>query len=91
MTLLRFGGAHDVTALEAAARDRRIPLTIFDVTLPEARTLYSRNLYLVRPDFYIAWRGDKLPDDIGAILDIVVGRSSQRRMDAFPVREPVQD
>ena len=87
LTLLRFGGVHDVSALEAAARDRRIPLTIFDVTLPEARTLYSRNLYLVRPDFYIAWRGDKLPDDIGAILDIVVGRSSQRRMDAFPVRE----
>ena len=80
-----------MSALQGAARDRGIPLTIVDVTVPEVRTLYTRNLYLIRPDFYIAWRGDELSDDIGAILDIVVGRSSQRRMDASVLTEAVQD
>ena len=91
LTLLRFGGPQDVTALQGVARDRGIPLKIVDVTVPEGRALYSRNLYLVRPDFYIAWRGDQLPDDIGEILDTLVGRTTQRRMDALPVGEPAQE
>ena len=66
-----------MSALQSAARERGIPLTIFDVTLPDARSLYERNLYLLRPDCYIAWRGDELPDDVGSVLDTIVGRTPQ--------------
>ncbi len=73
-TLMRFAnGAPDVSKLENLARDRGIPLAVVDVALPEARELYSRNLYLVRPDHYIAWCGDDLPDDVGQLLDRVTG------------------
>jgi 2-polyprenyl-6-methoxyphenol hydroxylase-like FAD-dependent oxidoreductase len=75
LTLLRFAGA-DTAALEVAARDRGIPLKVFDVTLADAQTLYARKLYLVRPDHCIAWRGDALPVDAGALLDTVCGRTS---------------
>ena len=49
------------------------PFATLDVTLPEARALYHRDLYLVRPDHYIAWRGDRLPDDVEGLLSVVVG------------------
>jgi 2-polyprenyl-6-methoxyphenol hydroxylase-like FAD-dependent oxidoreductase len=74
LTLLRFADA-DVTALEATARERGIPLEVFDVSLPQARKLYARGLYLVRPDHCIAWRGDAVPKDAGALLDTVCGRT----------------
>ena len=73
-TLLRFNSrAADTTTLERAAAGRGIPLSILDVTLPEARELYGRDLALVRPDQYIAWRGDQLPNDLDALLACVTG------------------
>ena len=72
-TLLRFADA-DVAALERAAKERGIPLKVFDVRLPDAKTLYARKLYLIRPDHYIAWRGDALPGAIGEFLDRLCGR-----------------
>jgi hypothetical protein len=38
------------------------------VRLPEARALYGCDLALIRPDQYIAWRGDRLPGDPNALL-----------------------
>jgi hypothetical protein len=52
---------------------RNIPLTILDVALPEGQKLYGRALALIRPDHYIAWRGDRLPDDLDALLARVTG------------------
>jgi hypothetical protein len=73
-TLLRLNPtAADTAALERTAAARGVPLAILDVTLPEARELYGRDLALVRPDLYIAWRGDRLPDDLDALLARVTG------------------
>jgi 2-polyprenyl-6-methoxyphenol hydroxylase-like FAD-dependent oxidoreductase len=73
-TLLRFNSrSADTTALERAAAGRGLPLSILDVPLPEARDLYGRDLALVRPDQYIAWRGDQLPNDLDALLACVTG------------------
>jgi 2-polyprenyl-6-methoxyphenol hydroxylase-like FAD-dependent oxidoreductase len=73
-TLLRFDPAEaNTSALERAAAARGVPLAILDVTVPEARQLYGRALALVRPDQYIAWRGDRLPDDVDALLACVTG------------------
>jgi hypothetical protein len=61
-TLLRLGDqAPSGEALADAAARRGIPLTVVDVTLPEARELYEADLALIRPDQHVAWRGDRLP------------------------------
>jgi hypothetical protein len=72
-TLLRLDPGIATDALERVAAARGVPLSILDVTLPEAHALYGRKLALIRPDHYIAWRGDKLPDDPDALLASVTG------------------
>jgi len=67
-TLLRFAGAPDTAAVERAAAARGMPLSLLDVPLREGRELYGRDLALIRPDQYIAWRGDQLPNDVDALL-----------------------
>ena len=78
-TLLRLGGSKLKTdAFEKSAAKEGIPLTLLDVPMPEARELYGRALILVRPDRYIVWRGDTVPDDVGSVLAIVTGHAMVR-------------
>ena len=72
-TLLRFNPAMASEALEAAAARRSIPLVVLDIDLPELRAIYGRDLSLIRPDQYIAWRGDQLPNDVDGLLTTVTG------------------
>jgi 2-polyprenyl-6-methoxyphenol hydroxylase-like FAD-dependent oxidoreductase len=73
-TLLRMGShAPSPAALVAAARRQAIPLTVADITLPEAPDLYQSALALIRPDQHVAWRGDELPD-ADELLARVTGR-----------------
>jgi 2-polyprenyl-6-methoxyphenol hydroxylase-like FAD-dependent oxidoreductase len=72
--MLRFGpGASDLSALEAAAASRGVPFASVTLDDAEAARLYERSLVLVRPDGHVAWRGDALPGDAGALLDRVRG------------------
>ena len=73
-TLLRVGNSDpDVAPIVRAAKARGIPFAVLDIMVPEAHALYGRKLALIRPDQYIAWRGDALPDDIDALLARVTG------------------
>ncbi len=73
-TLLRLSrDAADTAALERAAAKRGIPLVVLHLDLAEARTLYGRDLALIRPDQHIVWRGDALPEDLDALLSTVTG------------------
>jgi len=73
-TLLRLPGCRaDERALAVSFARRDMPLTVYDVPVPEARDLYQRGLALVRPDQHVAWRGDALPDDCDALLAKVTG------------------
>lgn len=73
-TLLRLGGSEaDTSGLERAAADQSVPLTVFSDTDPEIRALYEADLALIRPDQYVAWRGDAVPDDPAALIDLVRG------------------
>jgi len=65
--------ATDTAALQHAAAARSIPLGVLDLVLPQGRELYGRGLALIRPDQYICWRGDRLPDDVDALLARVTG------------------
>ena len=70
-TLLRLGGkAADTRSIEAAARKRGVPLKVIDLPQADARELYGRDLALIRPDQYVAWRGDAPPAD----PDRLIGR-----------------
>lgn len=74
LTLLRLGDAsHDASGFEAAARRRGASIDVVEVSLPEARDLYGRDLVLVRPDQHVAWRGNSPPADPQSVIDRVLG------------------
>lgn len=64
----------DTAPIERAASDLGIPLHVLKLRQPELGAVYERNLLLVRPDQHVAWRGDELPADPKALLELVVGR-----------------
>jgi 2-polyprenyl-6-methoxyphenol hydroxylase-like FAD-dependent oxidoreductase len=75
-TLLRVrrGGAD--SAIGRAARGRGVPLKVLDLDQPG---IPGRALVLVRPDQYVAWAGDREPDDADALVDRVRGAASAGR------------
>jgi 2-polyprenyl-6-methoxyphenol hydroxylase-like FAD-dependent oxidoreductase len=75
-TLLRLGAdPPDATAMAAAAMRRNIPLKVLDVDRSDARDLYQCDLILVRPDQYIAWRGNRTASDPDRLFAQLVGDS----------------
>lgn len=63
----------DTRPLELAAAELSVPVDFLQLARPDLRTIYERNLILVRPDQHVAWRGDRLPDDCKALLRTVTG------------------
>ena len=75
-TLVRFGEKDtNLGPLEAAASALNVPLDLIDIAEPPARALYECDFVLVRPDHHVAWRGDSLPADAGALIGKVSGNS----------------
>jgi 2-polyprenyl-6-methoxyphenol hydroxylase-like FAD-dependent oxidoreductase len=72
-TILRFDPTVDVEPLLAAARTRGVPLKLLDVVPAEPAPVYTTALVLSRPDQHVAWRGDRLPNDPLALIDLVRG------------------
>jgi 2-polyprenyl-6-methoxyphenol hydroxylase-like FAD-dependent oxidoreductase len=75
-TLLRFGPAPpDTAALERALRVAGAPLEVLRLDEPAVRSIYARDLLLVRPDGHVVWRGDAPPSDVDRVVDRVRGRA----------------
>jgi 2-polyprenyl-6-methoxyphenol hydroxylase-like FAD-dependent oxidoreductase len=73
-TLLRLGGTRaDTGAFEQAARARNVPFDALDIPASEVRDLYGCDLAFIRPDQYVAWRGNSLPPDADRLLDHLIG------------------
>lgn len=72
-TLLKLGAGCDSGALEQAAQHRGMPLTVLELPRAEIRTLYERDLVLVRPDQHVAWRGDRVPSNADALMAKLLG------------------
>ncbi len=73
-SLLRLGAAPpDASAFVKAAARRRIPLSLVDCPEAELRELYAADLALIRPDQIVAWRGDRVPDDVEKLLTAATG------------------
>lgn len=71
-TLVRFADI-DAEPLLSAAAERGVPLKLLDVRDDNAHAIYERDLVLVRPDHYVAWRGNEAPSDALAIIDHIRG------------------
>lgn len=72
-TLLRFDPRAEVEGLMHAAAVRGVPLSVLDVDAEDAAVLYPRRLVLSRPDGHVAWRGDAVPTDPLALVDLIRG------------------
>jgi 2-polyprenyl-6-methoxyphenol hydroxylase-like FAD-dependent oxidoreductase len=72
-TLLRIDSAVDVARLEAAARNRGVPLKVLDMKRPASAIFYGGGLVLSRPDQHVAWRGDALPADPLGLINRIRG------------------
>ncbi|MGA0608363.1 FAD-dependent monooxygenase [Phenylobacterium sp. VNQ135] len=86
-TLLQLGGEADPLPLLSAARARGVPLRLQRVDSPAVLTAYERRLVLVRPDGYVAWRGDEAPRDRYALFDQIRGAGDA----ATPQEETARD
>jgi 2-polyprenyl-6-methoxyphenol hydroxylase-like FAD-dependent oxidoreductase len=75
-TLVRFTDT-DVGELLTAAQVRGLPLKLLDVRDSNAHKIYERDLILIRPDQYVAWRGNHVPSDPLAVIDRVRGARLQ--------------
>jgi len=71
--LVRTDPTHDARAFAGAAEARGVPFDTVLLDRDDVRERYERALVLVRPDGHVAWRGDALPADPGAVLDRVRG------------------
>ena len=62
---------------QARSRPRRsarsVPLKVIDLPQTDARELYGRDLALIRPDQYVAWRGDAPPSDPDRMIGALIG------------------
>ena len=59
---------------EPAAAAAGVPLTRYRLNRPDLHGLYAARYVLVRPDGYIAWRGEASPGDPRAVLDHARGQ-----------------
>ncbi|HEX2543380.1 MAG TPA: FAD-dependent oxidoreductase [Ramlibacter sp.] len=72
-TLLRLDRSVAVDGLLEAAQQRGVPMAVLDVVSRQAAGLYRHKLVLSRPDQHVAWRGDAVPADCLALVDLVRG------------------
>ena len=72
-TLLRRDRGVAVEPLLEAAAARLVPLKLLDLVCDEAAPVYKQALVLSRPDQHVAWRGDHVPANPLALIDLVRG------------------
>ncbi|MGH9043579.1 MAG: hypothetical protein ACRDVP_01855 [Acidimicrobiales bacterium] len=72
-TLVRMKEEVPVARFCQAASLRRMPLELLGVAGPDVARAYDYGFVLSRPDLHVAWRGEQLPGDINALLDLISG------------------
>ena len=72
-TLLRLAAAAPIDELISAARDRAVPMFVFEPGDDKVRERYETDLALAGPDGHVVWRGDTLPNDCTALIDRIRG------------------
>jgi len=75
MTLLVLGDLA-VDSIRHASAARGIPLEVLTVDEPDLSKLvelHGAKAVIIRSDHHVAWRGDRLPDDVDRLLDVITG------------------
>lgn len=72
-TLLRFDSAIAVAPLLNAAAQYGVPMQLLDIAPSSATAIYQHKLLLSRPDWHVAWRGNAVPADPSALIDLLRG------------------
>ena len=72
-TLLRFDARIPVEPLLQAAAAQGVPLALLDVDAADVPAAYRHGLLISRPDQHVAWRGDAVPADSLALIDLIRG------------------
>jgi 2-polyprenyl-6-methoxyphenol hydroxylase-like FAD-dependent oxidoreductase len=73
-TLVDFTADGDGRMLTRAASEHGVPMRHLRIDDGTARELWQRDLVLIRPDHFVAWRGNALPASPGDVLSVVTGR-----------------
>ncbi|WP_137815751.1 FAD-dependent monooxygenase [Gandjariella thermophila] len=84
LTLLDFSGSQAGKPIAQEAQRLGVPLAHLAVDDEGSRTVWERDLVLVRPDQHVAWRGNEPPDDCAGVLDRVCGRHPDRSVSPRP-------
>ena len=66
----------DADPIRRSATARRIPLSLLTLDEPDLtalRRLYGAKAAIIRSDHHVAWRGDRLPDSVDGLLDVITG------------------
>ncbi|MFQ3457984.1 FAD-dependent oxidoreductase [Bradyrhizobium sp. UFLA01-814] len=71
--LIADGDEGEATRLAAEAEVRRVPLKMIAPSDARLRERYGARFALIRPDQYVAWRGDAIPADTAGLLLHVTG------------------
>ena len=75
--LLDLGPDHEAAPALLLDRAHELGIPVRPESLPDSvATLYQSRLTLVRPDGHVAWRGQRLPDELDQLLLRVTGQSS---------------
>ncbi|RJF89304.1 2-polyprenyl-6-methoxyphenol hydroxylase [Oleomonas cavernae] len=75
-TLLDLSGCPAAeNSLTQAAEAKKVPLKVQAISEDYARDVYAADYVLVRPDEYVAWRGNKLPKNPEALIERVRGNA----------------
>jgi hypothetical protein len=74
-TVLRLGAKIEpMDRLVTALKTLGAPVCERIVDDPRLRALYGRDIFLIRPDLHIAWRGNAAPDNPERLAAFVTGR-----------------
>ena len=72
-TLLRLDPEADVGPVTTAAAAAGVPLEVIDIPAGTAPAEYKDALLICREDQHVAWRGDRVPADAAALIDLLRG------------------
>ncbi len=72
-TLLATQGTEGTDGMMGVAAQRGIPLTLLAPGDARVHDAYDARFALIRPDQHVAWRGNRIPDAAGALLERVAG------------------
>src|SRR5690606_36541237 len=63
----------EVAAAHAAFQRLGVPFDVVQVDEPHVRELLGRDLFLLRPDLHVFWRGNALPVDLQSLSRAAAG------------------